>query len=1776
MVRRLRRKVMKKIKKKIVNHIYSTNPKSQRNNKTPKLNNIKFKSIKYKRQKNKEIYNNNQQKRQNHMKADKIRTIYDKNKQGEWIEPFIGMVKRSPTVNVTVDEKKIEATVDTGATRIMATSKMALQLWGPNYKEGLQEYPNRVVEDAQGNECTIEGFRISNIRLGDLTTNYPIVIYQAGHEELLLGYTFLAEYELIVYCGKGIGTAPFLDTVKRLNFRQEPMKCSPLKDEEIPPRSMKTIRMKVEAPEHWSLEQKKTLIGQPVVVHSEDMECVELNQLRCPYTYDILELEFTVHALVDNSDNIEPLLLKKGEITAHAEIVDQAATQEQVKRLIKEGTYDFETETQRGEYKLEKEEVPERFAYIDQINIKTDDKKIEDFCKKLLKETEEFWSKHTFDLGKFDRKARITLNSTTPVCDRFRPIHPDKEKQAAEIIEQLERHNIISRANSPFNAQPVWVFKKAADKQGKEAIAGELNMEAPRKLRLAIDFRKVNKLISSQCHWPNPSIRETLFKLKHARYLSILDLTNSYWNIELDDATRRILAFQTATAQFCWNRLPQGIQPAMAIMAEAVTDTIMSAGIADCTTCYVDNIIISSKSLEQHKRDLHRTIEGFRKRGWKAVPSKSHLFIQDQCRLFGFHINLKNQTIGPDPQKVQAILELPAPHNQKSARSLCGTVNYYSELVPNLAPLMAPLHEITKDGKFEWTEECKNSFEKVKKELSKLPVVFMPDFQAPMHLFTDAAMSQYLAYHISQYRPKLGKYVPLAYGSHKFNQSEKSMSQPEAELYAIIYGLMNESLLLAFSKIIMHTDCKSLTYLFRFSKICTKLSRWQIILSSFDTEIVFEPSSSVGIQLSDLLSRRPGDKPINRRPRIEEIEELPEIQLQPGTQITMNKAREEIMKNLDKLPPIAPTTIKYLQEKYTPQGMEPATLACNKEIIMRITKDKEIEEFKQTYKPQYVYTPEHLAFKKDITPPGRLINLILEEAPHLSLDALRGHQLADHYFGPKMKQMIETDQPVEDYILKNGIMLRKSGIDPVDIEYQICVPRSLVPQLITKFHYNVFSGHPDLKKMMSNLKKRFYIRNLKQESQMVLKSCQLCSLNKSFNTMHQPFGNKIKITGCRQVWAMDICTIDYKVKEIDPNLPSSFLIITDAWSLYTLAIPIQANATAKEILEKFSMHIIQPYGLPKIGICTDGASNFSNTLSNTFSAVLGIQQYRISPYNARANPSERCNRALLAGLRMAIQQFELEPETFKSLLNYIVLAWNTSVLSHINFSPYQLFLSTNYDPAALTSFVTVQEAEKNYNDFIAGLIKSQTIIENLVNQRFQATRDKRYKENAKHSKHTEYSPGMQVMIKLNEDNTKRCHKLRPRFKGPFKITKEFQNNLEVIPWMPNQRTKFIEKYHNESKRIPKFEKYLISKDRVKPITNMTYYYDDNLARHFYQTFWDQIRDVKPITEVERFMQPQEEIKLENDNPNRPSSVVQPHQLGIPRKWNKIKKDQENIQPYLRKKPHPSESITTKRTTRPSSNQDNQNAIHGYPNNDNNRHHYDNQQSSSDDNDDNDDDDDKADNGDENYDNEDENGEDSDNYNDNTQEEPLAEIIAQPPQPQNTENQTRNMTKDKPHQSKTGAIPKQPQPQQNTTSRYTTKPFTRNNEPLHTKPTIKERWQVMPQALRFAGSNTAVVLQGKPSQSNQGHQGRKESTTNQPVQPSKSTKTNKSTKTRRTDPAIQEALSSKNNFFKDPAFQNLKDYHSDLSQDIENVSATLEENYRNIQENIEAILSGDEN
>ena len=47
-------------------------------------------------------------------------------------------------------------------------------------------------------------------------------------------------------------------------------------------------------------------------------------------------------------------------------------------------------------------------------------------------------------------------------------------------------------------------------------------------------------------------------KLKKAKYVSIVDLTWSYWQVPLTEETKPILGFQAQNAQFVWDRLPMG------------------------------------------------------------------------------------------------------------------------------------------------------------------------------------------------------------------------------------------------------------------------------------------------------------------------------------------------------------------------------------------------------------------------------------------------------------------------------------------------------------------------------------------------------------------------------------------------------------------------------------------------------------------------------------------------------------------------------------------------------------------------------------------------------------------------------------------------------------------------------------------------------------------------------------------------------------------------------------------------------------------------------------------------------------------------------------------------------------------------------------------------------------------------------------------------------------------------------------------------------------------
>ena len=85
--------------------------------------------------------------------------------------------------------------------------------------------------------------------------------------------------------------------------------------------------------------------------------------------------------------------------------------------------------------------------------------------------------------------------------------------------------------------------------------------------------------------------------------------------------------------------------------------------------------------------------------------------------------------VEPDPEKVAEIKSWPRPASTKEVRSFLGLCAYYSDFVPDLQRIAAPLHQISGKAKFNWADEREAAFEKPKMALSETVTLQFPDMQ---------------------------------------------------------------------------------------------------------------------------------------------------------------------------------------------------------------------------------------------------------------------------------------------------------------------------------------------------------------------------------------------------------------------------------------------------------------------------------------------------------------------------------------------------------------------------------------------------------------------------------------------------------------------------------------------------------------------------------------------------------------------------------------------------------------------------------------------------------------------------------------------------------------------------------------------------------------------------------------------------------------------------------------------------------------------------------------
>ena len=158
---------------------------------------------------------------------------------------------------------------------------------------------------------------------------------------------------------------------------------------------------------------------------------------------------------------------------------------------------------------------------------------------------------------------------------------------------------------------------------------------------------------------------------------------------------------------------------------------------------YLDNIIIFSKTPEEHLKRLHMVFEKLSESGLKLKPSKCECF---KCRLQYLGHIVSESGIKTNPKKIEVIQKWPIPTNIMETRSFLGLCNYYHKFIKDYTKIMKPLYKLIsgenskkKSNEIEWTSECQFAFDLLKKLCTAAPVLAYADYTKMFKVHTDAS-----------------------------------------------------------------------------------------------------------------------------------------------------------------------------------------------------------------------------------------------------------------------------------------------------------------------------------------------------------------------------------------------------------------------------------------------------------------------------------------------------------------------------------------------------------------------------------------------------------------------------------------------------------------------------------------------------------------------------------------------------------------------------------------------------------------------------------------------------------------------------------------------------------------------------------------------------------------------------------------------------------------------------------------------------------------------------
>ena len=416
------------------------------------------------------------------------------------------------------------------------------------------------------------------------------------------------------------------------------------------------------------------------------------------------------------------------------------------------------------------------------------------------------------------------------------PLPPRETQELREYIDEMREKGFIRDSQSPASSPVMFVRKKDGS------------------LRLCVDYRKLNS-ITVKNRYPLPLTNQLIDRLTEAKYFTKIDLRSGYNLIRIKEGDEWKTAFNCKFGHFEYLVMPFGLTNAPAVFQHMMNDILRDK--LDLTlVCYIDDILIFSKTIEEHVKEVSEVLQRLADNTLFAKPEKCE-FHKEQVEYLGIWVG--KGRLSMDHGKINAIKEWPTPTKVKDIQTFLGFANFYRRFVKNFSMITKPMTALLqKDSKWSWGPEEQASFDKMKEAFMSEPILILPRVEEPFRMEADASNFAYGA--ILSQKGEDDKWHPVSYFSKTMTKEERNYQIWDKEMLAIIKALGHWRIYLEGSihQIEILTDHKNLTWFTEPQQLSARQKRWLMFLASYDFVITYVPGRT---SKPDALSRRPDHQP---------------------------------------------------------------------------------------------------------------------------------------------------------------------------------------------------------------------------------------------------------------------------------------------------------------------------------------------------------------------------------------------------------------------------------------------------------------------------------------------------------------------------------------------------------------------------------------------------------------------------------------------------------------------------------------------------------------------------------------------------------------------------------------------------------------------------------------------------------------------------------------------------------------------------------------------------